>query len=171
MRLRHTHLLLVLGGFGFLNAQAPAQKAAKPAAASAQPSPTPTQDAAAAAAAGQATADSADDITIIKPVLYQPTLKRDPFATPSDDNTKNQGNLVEDIAVKGVVRGSDGKYLAVIVDSHGKSTFVPVGFRLKDGEIVGIDDHSVTFHQWELNTTNRSAYRTVVKTFKNEEAK
>jgi hypothetical protein len=48
---------------------------------------------------------------------------------------------------------------------------VPVGFKLRDGEIVAIDDHGVTFHQWELNTTNRSAYRTVVKKFKNEETK
>ena len=162
MKLRHSYLPLILGGFGLLGAQAPARKAAKPAPSpAAAPSPV---------AASQA-ADQADDITVIKPVPYQPSLKRDPFASPSDDSTKGQGNLVQDIAVKGVVRGSDGKYLAVIVDSHGKSTFVPVGFRLRDGEIVGIDDHSVTFHQWELNTTNRSAYRTVVKTFKNEEAK
>lgn len=125
----------------------------------------------AAATATPAVPDQADDITVITPILYKPSLKRDPFATPSDDSTKSQGNLVQDIAVKGVVRGNDGKYLAVIVDSHGKSTFVPVGFRLRDGEIVAIDARSVTFHQWELNTTNRSAYRTVVKTFKNEEAK
>ncbi len=162
MKLHHSYLPLVLGGFGLLSAQTPAPKGAKPAAAPTQP-PTATP-------AGQA-ADAADDITVIKMVPYQPTLKRDPFATPSDDSTKSQGNLVEDIAVKGVVRGNDGKFLAVIVDSHGKSTFVPVGFRLRDGEIVGIDARSVTFHQWELNTTNRSAYRTVVKTFKNEEAK
>lgn len=168
MTLRHSYLLLVLGGFGVLSAQAP-QKATKPATAPAQAAagqaPAKTSD-----APGQAT-DAADDITVIKPVLYQTILKRDPFATPSDDSNKSQGNLVEDIAVKGVVRGNDGKYLAVIVDSHGKSTFVPVGFRLRDGEIVGIDARSVTFHQWEVNTTNRSAYRTVVKTFKNEEAK
>lgn len=160
MTLRHSYLLLALGGFGVLGAQAP-QKAVKPAAVQAA---SPTD------AAGQA-AETADDITVIKAIPYQPALKRDPFATPSDDSNKSQGNLVEDIAIKGVVRGPDGKQLAVIVDSHGKSTVVPVGFRLRDGEIVAIDSRSVTFHQWELNTTNRSAYRTVVKTFKNEEAK
>lgn len=145
---------LLLAGQGILLAQAPAAQA-----------PVPAPGDAAAQAAAQ------DDITVIKPIPYQPSLKRDPFATPTEDTSRNQGNLVEDISVKGVVRGNDGKFLAVIVDSHGKSTFVPVGFRLRDGEIVAIDERGVTFHQWELNTTNRSAYRTVVKTFKNEEAK
>ena len=156
--LRHSSLSLLIGCMGTLGAQAP-----KPA--TVPPAPVASADAATPAV------DQTDDITVIKAIPYQPTLKRDPFATPSEDSKTNQGNLVEDIAVKGVVRGNDGKFLAVIVDSHGKSTFVPVGFRLRDGEIVAIDDHSVTFHQWELNTTNRSAYRTVVKSFKNEEAK
>lgn len=153
--------LVLIGLLSPLGAQAPAKGKAPEARKASGPAP----------AATPAAPDQADDITVIKPVLYQTTLKRDPFATPSDDSSKSQGNLVEDIAVKGVVRGNDGKYLAVIVDSHGKSTFVPVGFRLRDGEIVGIDARSVTFHQWEVNTTNRSAYRTIVKTFKNEEAK
>ena len=164
MKLRRSLFPLSLAASGILAAQAPAAKAVlKPAAAAQAPAPgTPASTAADAAA---------DDPTIIKPVPYQSILKRDPFATPSEDQTKNQGNLVEDIAVKGVVRGNDGKFLAVIVDSHGKSSFVPVGFKLRDGEIVAIDDRGVTFHQWELNTTNRSVYRTVTKTFKNEEAK
>ncbi len=161
---RLSYLPLALGAFVALGAQAP-----KPAAAKA-PAPA-AQDAATANAAGQAIAAAADDITVITPIPYAPTLKRDPFAVPNDDASKSQGNMVEDIAVKGVVRGNDGKYLAVIVDSHGKSTFVPVGFRLRDGEIVSITPQGVTFHQWELNTTNRSVYRTVVKTFKNEEVK
>ena len=155
--------LILLGLLSPLGAQAPAQKGKAPGASKTAAPP--------AVAPAAAVADPADDITVIKPVPYAPSLKRDPFATPSDDSNKNQGNLVEDIAVKGVVSGPDGKLLAVIVDSHGKSTVVPVGFRLRDGEIVGIDSRGVTFHQWELNTTNRSAYRTVVKTFKNEEAK
>lgn len=161
MNLRIAPILILVPCLG-LGAQTPAKKTEKP-----STTPAPVVSPASAGAADT----PVDDITVIKPIPYQPSLKRDPFATPSDDSTKSQGNLVEDIAVKGVVRGNDGKFLAVIVDSHGKSTFVPVGFRLRDGEIVGIDARSVTFHQWELNTTNRSAYRTVVKTFKNEEAK
>lgn len=162
-KLRFPVLFAVAAGSCVLAAQAP--KSGAPAKTVTAPAPAP-------AAQPASPADAAtDDITVIKPIPYQPTLKRDPFATPSEDNTRNQGNLVEDIAVKGVVRGNDGKYLAVIVDSHGKTSFVPVGFKLRDGEIVGIDPRGVTFHQWELNTTNRSAYRTVVKTFKNEEAK
>src|SRR5690348_16201037 len=121
MRLRQTLLPLVMGGSALLYGQAPKAKAA--------PAPAPAKQ------GGQAPAEAPpaapDDITVITPVLYQPSLKRDPFATPSEDTTKNQGNLVEDIAVKGVVRGNDGKYLAVIVDSHGKTSFVPVGFKLR----------------------------------------
>lgn len=157
MNLRHAFLPLIFGASGMLAAQAPKTAPASVPAAppAAQPGVTVDQD----------------DITIIKPVPYAPQLKRDPFATPSEDSSKNLGNLVEDIAVKGVVRGNDGKYLAVIVDSHGKTSFVPNGFKLRDGEIVAIDDRGVTFHQWELNSTNHSAYRTVVKKFKNEETK
>ena len=153
MTLRHAFLPVILGAASLLSAQAPPPAAP---AAPAQPG---------------AAADQQDDITVIKPVPYAPQLKRDPFATPSEDSRKNLGNLVEDIAVKGVVRGNDGKYLAVIVDSHGKTSFVPNGFKLRDGEIVAIDDRGVTFHQWELNSTNHTAYRTVVKKFKNEETK
>ncbi|HET8901987.1 MAG TPA: hypothetical protein VFM84_08635, partial [Holophagaceae bacterium] len=78
--------LVLLGLLSPLGAQAPAQKGKTPEVSKTATSP--------AAAPAPAPADQADDITIIKPVPYAPSLKRDPFATPSDDSNKNQGNLV-----------------------------------------------------------------------------
>ena len=113
---------------------------------------------------------SFDDIVHIKPVPYNPTLRRDPFAVPSDDQALGKGDTVEDIAVKGVLR-KDGKLFAVVSDSRGNVNWLPVGHVFRDGTITAIDEKSVTFHQWDPNSTNHSIYRTVVKTFKREEAK
>ena len=112
---------------------------------------------------------SFEDIVHIKPVPYNPTLKRDPFATATDDETTGKGDTVEDISIKGVLR-KDGKLFAVVSDSRGNVNWLPVGHVFRDGVIAAIDEKSVTFHQWELNSTNHSTYRTVVKTFKREEA-
>jgi Tfp pilus assembly protein PilP len=100
---------------------------------------------------------------------YRPTLVRDPFATPTDAEQSNKGDLVDDIAVKGRV-ASGGKVLAVVSDARGNIRMLPVGFKFRDGVLVAIDDKSVTFHQWDPNGTSR-IYRTVVKVYKREEAK
>jgi hypothetical protein len=125
-----------------------------------------------AAAPAQANPPTAsfDDIVHIKPVPYNPSIKRDPFATPSDDETVGKGDTVEDISIKGVLR-KDGKLFAVVSDSRGNVNWLPVGHVFRDGTIAAIDEKSVTFHQWELNSTNHSNYRVVVKTFKREEGK
>ena len=77
---------------------------------------------------------------------------------------------MDDIGVKGRVI-SNGKVLLVVTDSRGNIRTLPVGHRFKDGEIVAISERAVTFHQWEINSTNKSVYRTLVKTFKPEEGK
>ena len=122
----------------------------------------PAQAPAPAAAAVQ------DDVAVIKATPYKPTLQRDPFATPRDDRPTDAQDLLDDISVKGVLR-RDGKNFAIISDSRGNVRWLPVGHRFKDGEITAITDSAVVFHQWELNTTNRSVFRTVTKTFKREE--
>jgi Tfp pilus assembly protein PilP len=127
------------------------------------PAPAPT----AAGAAPAATA-APDDVAIIKATPYKPTLQRDPFATPRDDRPTDAQDLLDDISVKGIMR-RDGKNFAIISDSRGNVRWLPVGHRFKDGEIAAITDSAVVFHQWELNTTNRSVFRTVTKTFKREE--
>ena len=113
---------------------------------------------------------SPEDLVAARAVPYKPSLTRDPFASPTDLDTSGKSDLVDDVAVKGVVR-MGGKLLAVISDSRGNIRWLPVGFRFKDGEISAIDDKSVSFHQWDVNSTVRTAFRTVVKTFKREEGK
>ncbi len=121
------------------------------------------------AAQPQAQAPAADnDVAVIKATPYKPTMQRDPFATPRDDRPLDAQDTLDDISVKGMLR-RNGKAFAIISDSRGNVRWLPVGYRFKDGEIVGITDSTVTFHQWELNTTNRSVFRTVTKTFKREE--
>jgi Tfp pilus assembly protein PilP len=109
-----------------------------------------------------------EDVAIIKATPYKPVIQRDPFATPRDDRPTDAQDLLDDISVKGVLR-RDGKNFAIISDSRGNVRWLPVGHRFKDGEIAAITDSAVIFHQWELNTTNRSVFRTVTKTFKREE--
>jgi len=77
---------------------------------------------------------------------------------------------VDDIGLKGVVISS-GKPMAVVTDSRGNIRMLPVGYKFRDGELVGISDKSVTFHQWDPASTNTRIFRTVVKTFKREEGK
>lgn len=119
---------------------------------------------------GQETPAANPDEAATKAIPYHPTLTRDPFASIADADITQRGDLVEDIGVKGRVV-IHGKAYAVVSDSRGNVRTLPVGYRFKDGEIVAIDEKSVTFHQWEVTSTNRSVFRTVVRTFKREEGK
>jgi TusA-related sulfurtransferase len=101
-------------------------------------------------------------------VPYNPTLIRDPFSSPSDLTTGVRQESIDEVGIKGrvVMRG---KTLAIITDSRGKTRSIPVGYRFKDGEVVAVDDHGVTFRQWDHNSTSRSVFKTVIKSFKREE--
>jgi hypothetical protein len=112
----------------------------------------------------------AEDVAIIKVTPYKPTIQRDPFSAPRDERPTDALDVLDDIAVKGMIR-KDGKNFAVVSDSRGNVRWLPVGHRFKDGEITAITDKAVLFHQWEVNTTNRSIFRTITKTFKREEGK
>jgi hypothetical protein len=111
-----------------------------------------------------------DDVAIIKITPYKPTIQRDPFSAPRDERPADALDVLEDIAVKGMIK-KDGKNFAIVSDSRGNVRWLPIGHRFKDGEITAITDKAVTFHQWEVNTTNRSTFRTITKTFKREEGK
>jgi hypothetical protein len=112
----------------------------------------------------------AEDVAIIKVTPYKPAIQRDPFSAPRDERPADALDVLDDIAVKGMIR-KDGKNFAVVSDSRGNVRWLPIGHRFKDGEITAITDKTVTFHQWEVNTTNRSIFRTITKTFKREEGK
>ena len=149
-----------------------APQAGKPAAL-APPAPgRPAQAGASVATPEQsaAAAPTFEEMLAIVATPYRPTLVRDPFATPTDAEQSNKGDLVDDIAVKGRVV-SGGKAKAVITDARGNTRWLPIGFKFRDGELVAIDDKSVTFHQWDASGTNTKVFRTVVKIYKREEAK
>ena len=113
---------------------------------------------------------SADDLLTVNAVPYRPSLVRDPFATPTDAEQGNRGDMVDDIAVKGRVI-SNGKTFAVVSDARGNIRTLPIGYKFRDGVLVSIDDKAATFHQWDVNSTNTKVFRTVVKIYKREEAK
>jgi hypothetical protein len=100
---------------------------------------------------------------------YRPSLVRDPFATPTDAEQTNRGDMVDDIAVKGRVVDRGGTF-AIVSDARGNTRRLPIGFKFRDGVLVAIDEKSVTFHQWDPGGTTK-IYRTVVKIYKREEAK
>ena len=156
-------ILTLLLCAGPLLAQAPAKATpppvpAAPAAAKATPPPVPAAQV------------PIEDVALIKATPYRPTMQRDPFSAPRDEKPNERGDTLDDIAVKGMIR-MDGKTFAIVSDGRGNVRWLPVGHRFKDGEITAISDKSVTFRQWELNTTNRSVFRTNTKTFKREEGK
>lgn len=122
------------------------------------------------ATAVAAPAPVVEDVAIIKATPYKPTIQRDPFSAPRDERPVDALDVLDDIAVKGMIK-KDGKNFAIISDSRGNVRWLPVGHRFKDAEITAITDKAVTFHQWEMNTTNRSIFRTITKTFKREEGK
>jgi len=144
-----------------LGAQGP-PPAGKPAAPAPPSVATPEQSAQGAV--------STQDLTAMVATPYRPTLVRDPFATPTDAEQGNKGDLVDDIAVKGRVV-SAGQAKAVVSDARGNIRMLPIGFKFRDGELVAIDDKTVTFHQWDASGTNTKVFRTVVKIYKREEAK
>jgi hypothetical protein len=115
-------------------------------------------------------ATTPDDVAIIKITPYRPTIQRDPFSAPREERSADGQDTLDDIAVKGMIQ-KDGKNFAVVSDSRGNVRWLPIGHRFKDGEITAITDKAVIFHQWEVNTTNRSTFRTITKTFKREEGK
>lgn len=149
------HLTTIRLGGLFLAATAlMGQKAGK----KPEPAPAPAQE------------PAAPDAGLIKQVPYRPTLSREPFLTLSDGGAASGGDLLDDLAVKGYTK-RDGKLLAIIADSRGNVRWLPIGYKFKDGEIVAIDETSVTFHQWDPNSSNRSVFRKVIKSFKREETK
>lgn len=113
---------------------------------------------------------SPEDLVARRAVPYRPTINRDPFSAPTDAEPSKRGDLVDDIAVKGIIK-REGKFFAVVTDSRGNVRFLPSGYKFRDGEIVSVDDKAVTFHQWDPNSTVKTQYKTITKTFKREEGK
>lgn len=119
---------------------------------------------------GKPAGPTPEDLIAQRATPYRPSMTRDPFQSPTEIDGAKGGDVVDDISVKGVVR-KEGKILAVVSDSRGIVRWLPIGFKFRDGMIAAIDDKSVTFHQWDVNSSVQTAFRVVKKTFKREEAK
>lgn len=88
---------------------------------------------------------------------YSSGGRRDPFVSLikgiQGEGTTARGKkagleafLIQEVALKGVVKTPDG-FVAMLLGTDGKSYFPRVGARLFDGQIVAIDQSSVTFRQ------------------------
>jgi Tfp pilus assembly protein PilP len=157
-------LLLALLGLGVAGVPVLAQ-------APEAPPPAPEADAAAAPAAPAAV--PVDDVD--RPPLdvevdtggytYNSQGRRDPFVSlqrpvaadrgPKTRKPGMEGFLIQEIALKGIVRTSGGGmgvaaepgFIATFLGADGKSYFVRTGQRLYDGVITAVDATSVTFRQ------------------------
>ena len=108
-------------------------------------------------------------LLVIQATPYQPKLARDPFSAPSDVENARKGDLIDDIGVKGRIV-SNGKVMAVVIDSRGNARWLSAGYKFRDGELFQITEKAVIFHQRDVNSTS-GVYRTVVKSFMREGGK
>jgi hypothetical protein len=115
--------------------------------------------------------DIMDFIVQSQMVEFRPSLNRDPFAVPSEQIVQNQALfLIDELTVKGrIVVG--GKPYAIILDAMQNARYIPVGFRLLDGQVTEITENAVIFDQWDAASQGRSGKRSVTKHFKREEEK
>ena len=113
--------------------------------------------------------------------VYNPLGRRDPFVSlvkPVSGGTKSgarptgpEGFLVQEIALKGVVKTPDG-YTAMILGTDNKSYFVKTGQRFYDGAITAMDGSSVTFRQEVADPLSPVRTREVKKSlYSSEEAR
>lgn len=145
------------------------QQLSPAASAAAQGAPAPASPGQAGASPSDIAGFQEDELLVIKPTPYKPTLVRDPFSAPTDVENANRGDLIDDIAVKGRII-SGGKVMAVVADSRGNVRWLPTGYKFRDGELYEITDKAVVFRQRDVNSTS-GVFRTVVKPFKREGGK
>lgn len=88
---------------------------------------------------------------------YNPQGRRDPFVSlvkgvTGEGGASRKGKagmeafLIQEVALKGIVKTPEG-FIGMFLGTDGKSYFSRVGQRLFDGQIVTMDQQSVTFRQ------------------------
>jgi len=103
-------------------------------------------------------------------VEFRTSLSRDPFNIPTSNTNNNESFLIDEITIQGRIVVKK-KPFALILDSHQNVRELPVGFKFLDGELTAITENAIIFTQWDANSPNRSAQRTVTKPFRREEEK
>jgi Tfp pilus assembly protein PilP len=88
---------------------------------------------------------------------YNPQGRRDPFMSllrkaTAEENTRVRekglkGFLIQEIALKGIIKDTEGNFLAFFQAADGKSYWGRAKDRLFDGEIIAIDAANVMFRQ------------------------
>jgi Tfp pilus assembly protein PilP len=104
---------------------------------------------------------------------YSSQGRRDPFVSllkPVDSSAGGRtrppginGFLIQELALKGIVRGPKG-YTAMLLATDNNSYFVTTGQRLFDGVVTAIDASSVTFRQEVTDPLSTVKSRDVKKT-------
>jgi Tfp pilus assembly protein PilP len=114
---------------------------------------------------------------------YSPQGRRDPFVSLLKpvgglDQTKGPrpqgiaGFLIQEVALKGIVKDSVQGYIALLLGPDGKTYFCKVGQRLYDGAVIAIDAATVTFRQEVTDPLAPVKTREVKKTlYPSEEAR
>lgn len=104
---------------------------------------------------------------------YTSQGRRDPFVSllkPVDSNAGGktrppgiQGFLIQELALKGIVKGPKG-FTAMLLGTDNHSYFVTSGQRLFDGVVTALDATSVTFRQEVTDPLSTVKSRDVKKT-------
>lgn len=89
--------------------------------------------------------------------IPDPTGERDPFMdllkTVQIREDKLENWPVDDVKLEGIIKMKDGHFRALLVSPKGKAYFVPVGAKLKDGEIADITFEKVVFKKGSATPT------------------
>jgi type IV pilus assembly protein PilP len=113
---------------------------------------------------------------------YNPQGRRDPFisllkpvAGGEGGKGKPQGIagfLIQEVALKGIVKDSIQGYIALLLGPENKTYFCKVGQRLYDGAIIAIDAATEKFRQEVTDPLAPVKVREVIKTlYPSEEAR
>jgi type IV pilus assembly protein PilP len=104
--------------------------------------------------------------------VYNPQGRRDPFISLLKPITETgrrklpgiEGMLVQEVALKGIVKDAKGYTAMLTGPDVTKSFFIKVGQRLYDGVVIAIDAATVTFRQEVTDPLSSVRSRDVKKT-------
>jgi Tfp pilus assembly protein PilP len=113
---------------------------------------------------------------------YSPQGRRDPFVSllkpigaTEQKSSRPQGIagfLIQEVALKGIVKDSVQGYISLLLGPDGKTYFCKVGQRMYDGAVIAIDAATVTFRQEVTDPLAPVKTREVKKTlYPSEEAR
>jgi Tfp pilus assembly protein PilP len=115
-------------------------------------------------------------------LIYSSQGRRDPFVSlikpvgpQGQTGTRKagiEGFLIQETALKGIIRSGPGQLIALLEGTDKKTYFVKVGQRLFDGQITAMDATTVTFRQEVEDPLAREKTRELKKSlYPTEEAR